>query len=335
MKRGVYFRPRAKGYTQDISKAGKYTQEYAQTFVDNDPEISAFVVDRFGRILETLERTPMEDDEYLPEGRWLDVEIHSCSTSPATRFLPEKHHSNVECANENEVGIAPGKLMRLCSGSTPMIVTQVVAFKKQLYVTAVYYTSTNSYKHRVASDFVEIPNEESEAARLLENADKYIQMCYGSLTQKHIDLVADYYDIKPNPDLKGNSDMSDLYKTNENPPRYGTRIAETSCGRIVLELRTETGTQIADFNEADIERVTPWTFLWNGVHYKAPKDSVSVGDIVAMGSHIDIVKKVNTESADARQAPACARVVQTRPLVAPGPSEPVTEGSTEDTKAET
>ena len=283
----------------------------------------------------------MGDDEYIPKDRWLDVDTYSCSTSSEARYLPMRFHDSVVRHSSSKAakqGIVPGMIMRLISGSTPLIITEVVSFKRKTYVTAMYFTSTNRYVYRVASDFMAIDTAKDEAARLIRNANKYIQMCYGTLTKNVINLVDDFYQITStnNPDStqKGNPIMSDLYKTLEKTPRYGVRIAETSEGRVVLELKASTGTQIVDFAKDQIERVIPWTFFWNGTHYKAPKNSVVVGDFISMNGYIDVVKKVNTQNENPVSVPANARVVQSRPLLAP---ELATDGSkktNKDTKAD-
>ena len=262
------------------------------------------------------------EDENLPKDRWLDVELTPPISSMLTRYLPPVYHHDAKPLGKKKCALSVGMLVRLVSGSTPLIVTEIISHKKKIYVIAKYFTSSNSQFYRDVRDFVTFPTADEEAERLVRNADRYVDMCYGNLTYEDIDLVAQFYNTNSN--QQGYTPVSNLYKTLEQPPRYGTKIAETSEGRAVLELRTATGTVIDDFAEDEIERVVAWTFLWNGIHYKAPKDSVVVGDMVSMGGHIDLVKKVNTENENARDIPTTARVVVTKPLLAPESREPVT-----------
>lgn len=71
---------------------------------------------------------------------------------------------------------------------------------------------------------------------------------------------ADNYELyEPKPETEKEPPMTELYQTKTEHPRFGTFLAKTSKGKIVLEMKEKGGTVAEAFDADAIEVVTPYT----------------------------------------------------------------------------
>ena len=194
-----------------------------------------------------------------------------------------------------------GDVVRLVAGTMPI----VIGWVRGGYCGGFRLTSTSTVKSRPQHEFV--PYE-------------------GVITKRHREVWrkqlryrgSEVPDIKPETNQRSEKEtinMTTLYQTNEETPRFGTKVGVNSENKVVLEIKG-TGECVV-FSPSDITEVTPFTvdvkFFGNSRNYSyiSTPGQVEKGDwVMVEGSHtMATVTAVDTKSKAATKALKGRKVV--------------------------
>lgn len=205
-----------------------------------------------------------------------------------------------------------GDRVRLKKGWTPMI----VAKSHRGFVTAVYedsYSSTGFNAGVISGSKMKIrpPSEFAPWRGVPKHAPNY-----------HSSQNKDKFEMR-------NDNKTTLYQTVHKGPslpsekephaaRYGTFLAKSSDGKIVLEMKGDG--KVESFDPSDIEKVMPYSFKAKVVgrdshnphtcHYSCTKGEVEVGDfLMSATGNMYLVIEIDTKVEDVKKAFKGAKLV--------------------------
>lgn len=180
-----------------------------------------------------------------------------------------------------------GDVVRLRTGEQPIVITEV---DESNFSIKGFYLSPSVMEtwHRDCGDYIHYENSLD---------DHYVER-WELLSKQHSEV----------PEPQGETIMTTLYQTNEKKPRFGTKLATNSEGKVVLEIKG-TG-EVEAFKPEDITEVVPYTvsveFLEGSNSYNRSQNysyittegAVSTGDIIFVepSGNMARVTKVNTKS---------------------------------------
>jgi hypothetical protein len=190
-----------------------------------------------------------------------------------------------------------GMKVRLENGAKPMVVVAIsnsgraderLKCTYESYQSSAFY-GTDRLKWRTCRDYVSLESETKD----------------------------DISEVKST--KKEKVEMSKLYQTKEETPRFGTYLATNSQGKLVLEMK---GTGNAEaFAQDAVEIVRPYTIVVKNDHgggsYRTKPGLFEVGDVLILGSNIVFVVAVDTKQDGAQELPAGVRRLKSE-LVATG-----------------
>lgn len=107
--------------------------------------------------------------------------------------------------------------------------------------------------------------------------------------------------------------MSKLYQSKDGK-HYGTLLAVNSSGKYVLELKGAAG-GVQAFDPSEVEVVIPYTVELHNPEYgrramQAPKDLLTVNDLLSFENRIWTVTKIDTKAEGSAELPKSTRLVK-------------------------
>lgn len=109
-----------------------------------------------------------------------------------------------------------------------------------------------------------------------------------------------------------------LYQTKDGKT-FGTHVGTNSEGKLILEVKTGSGSELKPFSPADIEVVIPYTILVTNREYgnryiQVPKDAgLRVNGVLSFDGMIWVVKQLDTKQ-PTNDSPKDIHVVETKVL---------------------
>lgn len=219
----------------------------------------------------------MEEDYcgyYNPQNQYYSPSRQSGKSKDGYKYVVEQDGSiSVERLEKLKVidfknKFKIGEVVRLSTGCTPMI---VVATSKR-DITAVYTSKYFGETQRHRAAFVPWDGETEKVLKLFSDAEANSNKTSKLLTSNILSIAESNY--------KKEENMTQLYQTNEDTPRYGTFLIRNSKGQIVLEMKP-TG-DVEAFEPNAVKEVMPYTVKIGYSHYEVDEGLVEEGDIVGV-----------------------------------------------------
>jgi len=187
----------------------------------------------------------------------------------------------------NPLPLKVGMAVRLRNGKQPLKVLDAAPHTKRYirctYLSALKFTNYANYsKQRPVHDFV--PHEDYRHHNHGINIGTINPKSFPVPDHARTNPCAEIEMGSTGPTEMKEEPMTKLYQTLEAKPRFGTYLATTSAGQIVLELKGKDG-GAESFDKKDIEEVVPYTVRVRAVGshdsmYKlASKGQVEAGDM--------------------------------------------------------
>jgi hypothetical protein len=182
-----------------------------------------------------------------------------------------------------------GDIVRLRHGAAPIVVRSISpSHFDGMYI---YSEITVHRSQRDAEPFLHFDNSDGSPApqELLRE---------GTKPSFILDSIRQF--LGEEQQQEGNEDMTTLYQTNENPPRFGTLLTKNSEGHFVLEMKGEGG-KVEVYSRDNLTEVLPYTASFEPLgtgaifHAVIEKGSLKTGDFIVKDNRLFRVFKLNTK----------------------------------------